>query len=40
VDQLEQLAEMHGERFTPAPILVQLAAEDQKLYAAFPGGDS
>ena len=40
VDQLEQLAEVHGERFTPAPILVQLASEDQKLYAAFPGGDT
>ncbi|MDG2282960.1 MAG: 3-hydroxyacyl-CoA dehydrogenase NAD-binding domain-containing protein, partial [Longimicrobiales bacterium] len=40
VDRLEQLAEVHGERFTPAPTLVRLALKDQTLYTAFPAGDA
>ena len=39
VDRLEQLAEVHGERFTPAPTLVRLAAErPDSVCTAFPGG--
>jgi 3-hydroxyacyl-CoA dehydrogenase/enoyl-CoA hydratase/3-hydroxybutyryl-CoA epimerase len=39
VDRLEQLEAEQGSRFTPAPVLVQLAADDRTLYEAYPGHD-
>ena len=40
VDRLEMLAEKHGPRFTPAPALTRLAAEDLTFYSAFPPSGS
>ena len=37
LDQLKVLHEAHGERFTPAPLLEELARKDRTFYAAFPG---
>ncbi len=37
VDRLETLRAEHGERFTPAPALERLAAEDRTFYDAYPG---
>jgi 3-hydroxyacyl-CoA dehydrogenase/enoyl-CoA hydratase/3-hydroxybutyryl-CoA epimerase len=37
LDQLQELHREFGARFEPAPVLVQLAAEDRAFYEAFPG---
>jgi len=36
LDRLQALTAAHGARFTPAPLLVRLAAEDRRFYDAFP----
>ena len=35
---LRELQRDHGDRFAPAPVVVELAGEDRRFYEAFPGG--
>lgn len=37
LDTTRELHDAHGERFAPAPVIEQLAAEDRTFYEAFPG---
>jgi 3-hydroxyacyl-CoA dehydrogenase/enoyl-CoA hydratase/3-hydroxybutyryl-CoA epimerase len=32
VSKLQQLAKQHGSRFTPAPILIDMARKQQRFY--------
>jgi 3-hydroxyacyl-CoA dehydrogenase/enoyl-CoA hydratase/3-hydroxybutyryl-CoA epimerase len=36
LDTAKELHDRHGDRFTPAPVLVSLAADDERFYDAFP----
>ncbi|MGY8778155.1 MAG: 3-hydroxyacyl-CoA dehydrogenase family protein, partial [Longimicrobiales bacterium] len=40
LDRLQELHRELGARFEPAPVLVQLAAEDRSFYEAFPGASA
>jgi 3-hydroxyacyl-CoA dehydrogenase/enoyl-CoA hydratase/3-hydroxybutyryl-CoA epimerase len=40
LDRLQELHREFGARFEPAPVLVQLAAEDRSFYEAFPGASA
>ena len=40
LDRLQELHQELGARFEPAPVLVQLAAEDRSFYEAFPGASA